>query len=169
MARLDELLHLGEAHRDVGDQGDERFALSGRGWVRARLRRPRPLTCGTTLVLVALSLVLYMPATLHGFMVDEVFLFFVSLATVVALETVSLSRLFAATWHGTAALVVPLAAASAIAVAAAGLIVRARHTHRRAKEKRYAGDFDAAIFSPVAPRRTSSHNRPVHPARVAPA
>ena len=135
---LEELLHLGDTHRDGGDHDGERSAESTRGRIRARSDRLRRRTCITTLALVALSLVLFMPATLQGVIVEEAIVVLVSFVMVAALMATSIARLFAAAWgelvhtHGTAALIAPLAAAAATAVA--GIIVRARHAHRRAEK-----------------------------------
>ena len=140
---LNELMHVGAAHRDSGDPGDERSAISGLGRFRARSRRLRRRTCGTALALVALSLVLCMPAALQRVIVEEAIVVLVSFAMFAALRAASIAQLFAAAWddlahaYGVAALVASLAAAAATVTA--GSIVCARRAHRRAKKTRLGG------------------------------
>jgi hypothetical protein len=147
---LDELLHLGDAHRDGGDHGDARSAITGRARThRARSRRLRRRTCGTTLALVALSLVMFMPATLQGIIVEEAIVVLVSFGMVAALAAASIARLFAAAWgelvhaHGAAAVAAPLAAAAALL--AAWIIVRTGRAHHRAEQARRGNAVDAEM------------------------
>ena len=193
--KLDELLQVGDAQRDGGDHDGERYAIPSRGQTRARSHRLRRRTCCTTLALVALSLVMFFPANLHGIIIEETIVVLVSVVLAAALEATSIVRLFAAAWgelvraHGPAALAAPLVAAAA-AVVAAGISVRARRAHRRATKagpaleanihRREAGmwcwpaalgtacdgDFDAVLFSLATSHGTPSRN---HAIRVAPA
>ena len=147
---LDELLHLGATQRDRtgGDPGDARSVSTGRGEIRSRSRRLRRRAGGTTLALLALSLVLFMPATLQGIVVEELIVVLVSFVMVAALAAESIARLCAAAWAelvhaGAAAVAVPLAAAAA--VLAAWVIVRARGAHRRAAKARLGGALDAEM------------------------
>ena len=163
--RLDELLQLGGVHRDDGDTRSP--GCLDRGTTRARTR-VRRRACGTTLALVALSLLLCLPARLQEFIVDEVLLVLVSLAVVGALQLASLARLCAAAWaqlvraHGAGAVLAPFAgaAAAALAVAAAQHCCAARGR---------ADAADEARFSPVAPQRAPSRSHAVRSTRVAPA
>ena len=82
---LDELLHLGDAHHDGCDTGDERFVNASSGRIRSRSRRMRRRAYGTTLTLVELSLVLFMPETLQVVIVEEVIVVLVSCVMVAAL------------------------------------------------------------------------------------
>ena len=140
---LDELLHLGDAARGGGGGGgDARSALRT---AVARVAGRRGRACGATLALVALSLVLFLPARVQGFVVEELLLGLGCVVLVVALEAASTARRCAAAGgavvhaHG-AAVAAPLAAVAAIA--AAGLVVRARRAHRRAEKPRVVGAVD---------------------------
>ena len=192
---LDELLHLGDAHR----HGDEGSALLDHGRTRARSHGPSRRACGTSLALVTLSLVLFMPALLQELIVDEFILVLVSLIIVAAVEVASIGRLIAAACselvhaHGPAA----VAAVLVIAAVVAGLsmfarrAVRASRAHRRTDEALLGGAFDAEMhshaarvwcwpapgrgaddevsLSPVVPQGTPSRNRDMRSSRVAPA
>ena len=147
---LDELLHLGDALSVGGDPGDERSAIAGRGWVRARSRKLRRRTCGTTLALVMLSLVLFMPANLQGVVVEEAIVVLVSVVMVAALEAARIARLFTAAWgelidaHGAPAVVAPIAVTVSIA---AGMIIlyARRRVQRRAEKARLGGAFETNV------------------------
>ena len=155
-ARLDQLLHLGNAHRDEGE-GDEGSALSGRGRIRTRSHRLPRRACGTTLALFVLSLVLFMPALMQGVMVDEVIVMFVSLVMVAALQAGSIARLFAAACgelvsaHTAAVVAAAVAVAAVIVLTGVRVLARraagARRTHRRSEEARLGSAFDAEIYA----------------------
>ena len=145
---LEELLHLGATQCDGGDNGGERSAISASGRISARSHRLRRRTCGATLALVALSLVMFMPEQLQGFMVDEVIVMLVSLIMVAALEAASTVRA-----HTTAVVAVAIAAGAVIVLAGISVPVRRaarlRRTHRRAEEARLADE--AALFLSIKP------------------
>ena len=155
-ARINELLHLGDAHRDEGE-GDAGTALSGRGRIRARSHRLPRRACGTSLALVVMSLVLFMPALIQGFMVDEIIVMVVSLVMVAALGATSIARLSAAACgelvraHTAAVFAAAIAAVAVVVIAGISLLARraarARRAHRRSEEARLGGAFDAEIYA----------------------
>ena len=131
--RIDELLCLGDAQHDA-DAGAAGSARSRHGRTRARARQLPRRACGATLALVTLSLVLLVPATLQGVVVDELIVVLVSLVLIAALDAASLARWCAAAVGQRVRAPTAAGVAAAIAVVAvmgfAGITVLARRAAR---------------------------------------